>query len=101
MDSKKLAKVSTASSTSGFRLLIKNLGRFSATMQYTASKISPFASAMTLTTVIAMYTGWPWLWAFTAFVMVAIITMAVVHFSGLIRAEQEYMYGELPGLKEG
>ena len=74
---------------------IKRIARLSAIASYSFSKMSPLASGVTVTTVVAMYTGVPWLLALFFLIISFGMVMAFVHFSGLYKEEQAYAIGEM------
>lgn len=75
--------------------MIRKIAKLSATASYSFAKLSPFANGLTLATVLAMYTGLPWIISMLVLIFVCGCAMAFFHFSGLFKAEQKYVVGEL------
>lgn len=81
-------------------MMIVPLARFSAIFSYTAAKVSPVSSFVMLTTLLALYTGMNWFATGIVVAILALVGMAVVHRSGLMRAENHYAFNELSGIRE-
>jgi len=70
--------------------MIKKFIKLSAVTQFAAGKVSILISSTTLATVLSMKFNLPWTLAMVGVAVAGVATIAIIYFSGWIKAEYAY-----------